>query len=79
MAAATIMPFFVYLILQKISPKYSELAGNICILYVWFIFGIMIFKFFVLLLPKRKLLALGLSMSIVGVFGEIYQVSQIEF
>jgi hypothetical protein len=40
---------------------------------------LIIFQVLIRLLPERKLVAFGLTLSLMGILGEIYQVSQINF
>lgn len=86
----TLIPFFliiisfaVSIVLVGMSPKsevyrfYMDTQGFL------FAGAVLVITIFNLLsrvfLPQRKLLALGISLSFVGVLGEIYQVTQIEF
>jgi len=84
LSIATTLSFYAILTLAVIqrgmdNPKYisRSLAEGLFVTCAMIIFAIGIFSTIAKIFPKRKLLALGLTLSAAGIFGEIYQVSKI--
>lgn len=67
----------IIIIISSIMKEYETTTMNTLTLFVWAMLGWSIFTFFRSLLPSRTLLALGLTLTILGVLGEIYQVVNI--